>query len=71
MKTYKSEVLMMTEDCENAMRILQKLRTAQDKLIDAMLDMDDCGCLMSALTQIGDTMDSISALYNLPIMSEQ
>lgn len=56
---------------EDAIRVLRLLREAQDNLISVMFDLDDPGKLEQALTLIGDTMDGISAEYNLPIMSEQ
>lgn len=56
---------------EDGKRALNYLRDAQDDLIIVMFDLDDCSKLQQALTLIGDTMDSISATYGLPIMSEQ
>ena len=56
---------------EDAIRVLKKLREAQDSLLSAMFDIDDISKLESAMTLIGNTMDGISAEYGLPIMSEQ
>lgn len=56
---------------EDAIRVLKLLREAQDNIISACFDLDDCSALEQALTLIGDTMDGISTEYGLPIMSEQ
>ena len=56
---------------DDAKRALLRLREAQDNLLSVMFDLDDNSALEQALTLIGDTMDGISACWNLPIMSEQ
>lgn len=55
---------------EEAMQVLRELRDAQDSLLRVMFDLDDHSRLDEAMTLIGDTMDGISALYGLPVLSE-
>lgn len=55
----------------DAMYVLTHLRDAQNSLLAVMFDVDDNSNLEKALTLIGDVMDGISELYELPIMSEQ
>lgn len=56
---------------EDAMRALRALRDAQDSILRVIFDLDDHSKLDEAMTLIGDTMDGISALYCLPVLSEQ
>lgn len=56
---------------DEALRVLRLLREAQNNICAVCFDLDDCSALEQALTLIGDTMDGISAEYELPIMSEQ
>lgn len=55
----------------DAMYVLTHLRDARNNLLAVMFDVDDNSNLEQALTLIGDVMDGISELYELPIMSEQ
>lgn len=55
----------------DAMYVLTHLRDAQSNLLAVMFDVDDNSNLEQALTLIGDVMDGISELYELPIMSQQ
>ena len=59
------------DEIEDAKRILRLLREAQNNICAVAFDLDDYSKLNEALTLIGDTMDSISREYGLPIMSEQ